>query len=772
MAERYIAFVLRHRVAVLFICAAITVPAIWSCTRGVIASSMLKLFFGESEAYDRYVELANQFGDSDLMIVAFRDPELLTAEGIERIERISESIVDLDWIERVDSVANADRIDGDADELRVEPYGPLLKHADGNLAALRREIIEQPLLKGLLVSNDGTAGTLLIEFASGPERPIEEVPAMLDEVIAPFLREGYHRDRLHLGGMVPESVEATEQAHFNINRIFPIAVVVLIVIVYLLFMQLWPVMITTGVAFISVTWSFAIAILYDHQVNIMMATVPAVIMVVAFSDIIHLCSAYLLELRAGHSKEDAILKSGAEVGTACFYTSVTTLLGFAAIAFIPTPMFRQLGLVLGFGVAIALLLAMTLVPIFFSYMPAPRRAAERTGRGPSRIIDAFTGACLRLSTRHPAAVAGGFLVIAVISAVGMSRIKVETNLAHRLEPDNHIRVAQRFMAENFVGTNFMDLYLHANGDGDLLDPDTFHAVARFQKALEALPGVDRTLSLVDLIELLHQEMAIDAKGEPLDGSLPASRALLAQYLLLFEMSGGEGLERMVDEEHRTMRITVRLPRTGLVETSEVGNAAVALGREIIGEHVHIEPTGLTYLFGEWLEFILAGQKRGLAFALITIGVMMMVTLRRFGAGLVSMIPNVLPLAVLGGYLGLSWPTVDSDTLLVAMIAVGMAVDDTIHFLTRLRLEVQRCATIDEALEETFAFTGRAIVLTTVILCVGFFPWLMSDYFSTKILGSLLPLALAMALFADLLLVPALVKLRIMRLDARGPRAAS
>ncbi len=751
---------------------AVTVPAGWICTRGVIGSSMLKLFFGESKAYERYVELAQQFGESDLMVIAFQDSELLTAKGVERLERITDTISELAWVERVDSIVNANRIRGYADELRVEPYGPLFKEPDADLQALRREILEQPLIKGLLVSGDGSAGALLIEFAAGEERPIEEIPAMLDQAIAPFLRQGFRRDRLYLGGLVPESAEATARAHYSLKRIFPFAIVVLIVVVYLLFMQLWPVVITTGVALLSVTWSFAIAILYDHQVNIMMATIPAVIMVIAFSDIIHLCSAYLLELRAGHSKEAAILKSGAEVGTACFYTSVTTLFGFAAIAFIPTPMFRQLGLVLGFGVAIALLLAMTLVPIFFSYMPAPRRAAERTRRGPSRVIDVFTGFCLRLSTRYPVAVVAGFAAVAVVSAVGISRIKVETNMVERLDPSNHIRKAQRFITEHFAGTNFMDLYLHAEGHGDLLQPEIFHAVARFQRALEAQPGVDRTLSLVDVIEVLHRELATDEVGEPFDGVLPASRALMAQYLLLFEMSGGEGLERLVDDERRTMRITVRLARSGLVETAEIGNAAIELGRDIIGPHVRIEPTGLTYLFGEWLDFILAGQRRGLAFAFITIAIMMMVSLRRVGAGLVSMIPNVLPLMVLGGYLGLAWPTVDSDTLLVAMIAIGMAVDDTIHFLTRLRLELQRCESIDEALVETFAFSGRAIVLTTVILCMGFLPWLMSDYLSTNILGGLLPLTLTAALSADLLLVPSLVKLRILRLDPRAVRSAT
>ena len=167
MAERYINYVLRHRAAVLVLVALVTIPAGYTVSRGVLASSMLKLFFGESPAYGRYVELARAFSDSDLMVVAFEDPSLLTPEGIARLERITAKVEQSPWVERVDSISNADRIHGEADELVVEPYGPLLQAANDDLPALRREILEQPLLRSLLVNADGTAAAVLIEFGGG-----------------------------------------------------------------------------------------------------------------------------------------------------------------------------------------------------------------------------------------------------------------------------------------------------------------------------------------------------------------------------------------------------------------------------------------------------------------------------------------------------------------------------------------------------------------------------------------------------------------------------
>ena len=142
---------------------------------------------------------------------------------------------------------------------------------------------------------------------------------------------------------------------------------------------------------------------------------------------------------------------------------------------------------------------------------------------------------------------------------------------------------------------------------------------------------------------------------------------------------------------------------------------------------------------------------------------MMLCIRRFWAALISMIPNALPLIVLGGYLGLTWDKVDSDLAFIALIAIGIGVDDTIHFLTRLRLETLRTDNDQQALENTFYFTGRAIVQTTVILTGGFLPFLWTDYLSLSVMGSLLPLFLVVALVADLLVRTGLVKLRILQL---------
>ena len=156
---------------------------------------------------------------------------------------------------------------------------------------------------------------------------------------------------------------------------------------------------------------------------------------------------------------------------------------------------------------------------------------------------------------------------------------------------------------------------------------------------------------------------------------------------------------------------------------------------------------------ELADELLAGQQRGLLFTFILVALMMCISLRSVGAGLWSMLPNMLPLLVLGGTIGLVQDETDSDTLILAMLAIGIGVDDTIHFLMRYRIEVGRGRTPSEAIAATFDFAGRGIVMTTVVLAIGFMPLAFTDYYSTKIMGTMLPYTLVVAVFADLL-VPA------------------
>jgi len=321
--------------------------------------------------------------------------------------------------------------------------------------------------------------------------------------------------------------------------------------------------------------------------------------------------------------------------------------------------------------------------------------------------------------------------------------------------NNPIRVDSQYFSQHFDGTNYVDIFVEAPDANGLINPELLSRISAFQKTLLSLSEVDKVMSIGDLFNQMHRLFNPgDAKGN----FQPMTKEDISKYLMMFRMGGSDELKSMIDKDNRIMRLRVCLNKSGFVAVHRASQKAMEAGQAILGDEVQIEATGIMALLGEWLEEFIDGQKRGMIFAFITILIMMSIALRSITGGLWSMLPNIIPLLFLGGYVGWFWDTVDSDVIMVAIVAIGISVDDTIHFLFRYRFERERTKDIEIALDRTFHFSGRAIIITSVILVAGFSPYAMSGYFSVRIFGTLLPATLAVAMVTDILLIPAMIKL--------------
>jgi len=403
---------------------------------------------------------------------------------------------------------------------------------------------------------------------------------------------------------------------------------------------------------------------------------------------------------------------------------------------------------------------MTLVPIALSVIRVPAKKAGARARLGEVLTDRALAAMARLATARPWPVIAAFAVLAALAVAGVLRLNIDTDLNERMAKDSRYRKDMDYVAKHFADANLLEVFVDTDRDKALLDEDLFSRIAAFQDALQKRPEVDKAVSLVTVVEQLHRTLG----GK---GRLPRTRGAVAQYLLLFEMSGGENLKALVDFRRRSMRIALRLNDHGVRTTHQTGQAAERLGATMLGGRARVEASGMSYLVGWWLGSIIEGQRNGLLLSFVLIAVMMIIALRSLRVGLGSMVPNLLPLFCLGAYMAVMYDRVDSDLLIIAMMAIGIGVDDTIHFLMRYRIESARCEDRAQALQRTFAFSGRAILLTTVVLALGFLPFVLSNYFPIRMMGVLLPGVLVVALVADLLLVAALVQVGALAIKSKG-----
>ena len=608
--SRFVGFILRNRIAVIVLCALLSLLAVASLSRAVVASSVGKLFLGESPEYLSYLERNKRFGTDQIVVVGLDDPDFLSPAGQERLRAATTALEALPVVSRVRSVLDARRPrPSSAGAFDVLSYAVEARRHPQRVSEIQTELSRDPLFQGVLVSYDGTSCVVFVELTQEAAQAVEKGPRIAQDVRECLAAAGYADGSVYLAGLFVVFVEVVKQTIFNFRGLFPFVCAILLVTVWILFRRFWPAAIALGVALVGSLWTMGFAVLLDPQLNILMGAVPAIILVVSFSDVVHLCSAYLLELDERKDRDAAILAAGEDVGKACLFTSLTTFVGFVCLSFVPSPAFRMLGVVLGFGVAIALLLAMTLVPIIFSFMPAPKPLRAGPTAWAHRALDAMLAAGQQISTRHPGWTVAAFGLVLAVSIAGLSQLEIDTDLDERLDASNRVRMDQKWFTNRFAGSNFLELYVHASRPEALADPEWFGRVAEFQQAVRDLPEVDAALSLVDLVASLH-----DARSQAATGGATQrpSSAELSRTMTALKIGGGEELSRFVDFDHGLLRIGVQTTLDSFREISALGTRVKALGGKLLEPAASVEVTGIAFLLGDWLDEILKGQERGLA----------------------------------------------------------------------------------------------------------------------------------------------------------------
>jgi predicted RND superfamily exporter protein/CRP-like cAMP-binding protein len=684
------------------------------------------------------------FGQRDALLVGLVADDVFSPAALRALARMTERMGRLQGVHHVVSLANAPRMHSAGDDIWIEPFLAEIPTDPAALAALRSEALDHPLYGGTLVSGDGRVAMILVYLGESRSRgpAASELAGRLEAIAAEEARTA-GVDAWVTG--LPYVKAAVSRALLeDLERLLPLSLLAVAVVAWIAFRSWRGVWIPGATVVLAVIWTVGAVAAGGHPLNLVTTLVPILVIAVGFSYAVHLVSEYFeLARRDEWGPPQAAAEALARVALPVFLTALTTAVGFVSLSVSRLPAVRAFGLFSVLGVTAALLATLTFTPAVLALLRAPPPRPHRESR-----FDAIAARTARFDLEHRRAilVAGAFATL--IALVGMTRIHMGTDVIANFDPDSPIRRHLDALGEHFGGVSSFDVVLESESPGSFQEPAQLREIRSLQSWLQAQPEVARTASFVDYLMLLHRAFQ---GGDPAQFSIPESRALVAQLLFF---GGGEAIEGFVDNRFQRTRVAVRTRAMNSAETAALV-ARVEERLETRLPNLHPTVTGQSILATRTLNEVARGQvlSLGVAFAgILAILVALFTSLR---VGLTALIPNALPVAAYFGLLGLSGITLNATTGLVACMVLGIAVDDTIHFLVRFNELAKRFADERRGAIEALRAVGRPITYTSAALCLGLLVLALSSLRNQVEFGVLAAATLAFAWLVDVLLTPAL-----------------
>ena len=565
----------------------------------------------------------------------------------------------------------------------------------------------------------------------------------------------------------------------------------------------WP-LVTIAV---SMIWTAGITVWLGITISQMIGITALLVFSVGIADCVHVMSAYFSFRRQGLAHYDALSKSYGKTGLALLVTSLTTIAGIIALATSDILPIQVFSLMAAMGVALAFLFTIILLPLLLDIwhpgaMGGSASLADRLGsRWQSlpgvlkalyalvylaaifallgiaigsyiALASAFTYVVVqwqkpilqripRITQKHPFIILALFGSLFLSCAYGMSLLRIDTNMTELTREGNPMRVAYDVVDENMAGAQSMVIMVDSHQADGLLEPEVMRAIDQLQLRIETnyADQVTRSYSLANIVKDTFEKMNDD---EASFYRIPETQQMISQLLYLFNSANPDDRRSLVSDDYRRANITLNIYNAGsyeykqffdniAVDIDEVFAAAKAKKPEL-----EVYLTGTMALMMRMADEVATSQFASFSLALGVISVIMVITLGSLQAGAIAMIPNVIP-ALLGfGLMGLLGVPLDTDTILIAPLIIGLAVDDTIHFMTHYRVELIRTKSIELALSSAINEVGQAVMFTTMVLGLGFALLSFSDYLGMAKLGFFGSLAIFVALLCDLFLIPALI----------------
>ncbi len=749
--DRFVTIVLRHRWLIGALAMVVMLVAAGGL-RSIIITSDYRMMFGEDDPRLATFDALERTYTSSyraLIAVAPRQGSVFTRNALGALEELTEAAWHMPYSNRVDSLTNYSHSEAFGDELVVSSLvADARTLSDADLVRVEKIALGTIDLAGRLVSHDGKVGAVVISFALS-RKPDTAVLEITDHLNA-FLEQARtsHPDIAYYMIGNPSLDRAFADAtKDDIQNLAPFMVLVIVLLTIILLRSVLSTVIVVVTALFAVGTTMGLAGWLGTVFNPVNAGVPIIVMAITIAHSIHIVTSTLRGMRHGLDRNAAIVESMRINTYPVFLTSLTTAIGFFSLNASDSPPFHVLGNYVALGVFCAFVYSMTLLPVLLSALPV-HLTAVRVEK--DDIFDRFSN----FVTGRYRLLLWLTTLAALILAMGIPRIELTDKWAHYFDDRYEFRRSADFISENLAGLDILEYSLDAGREGGITDPGYLQAVETFAAWYREQPEVFHVQAFSDIMKRLNRNMHAD---DPEFYRLPDNPQLAAQYLLLYELSlpAGFDLNDRIEITRSATRMTVVARDISTRDLRELDERAQAwLDLNIPG--FAQEASGLSMLFAHLSRRNIESMFGGTLIAMGLISLILILVFKSLKIGLVSLVPNFIPVVMCFGLWGYVFGEVGLAASAVTVIAFGIIVDDTIHFMYRYVKSRREGQSPPDAVRTSFRTVGRALGTTTAALSAGFLVLALSGFSGTTALGLLVALIIIFALATDFLLLPALL----------------
>lgn len=747
---RILSFCYSRAPFVLPLCLLSALACLWLGRNLVVDVSTETLIPPGSKLLQEYAIVRGLFGSDRTAVVFASDPELFTAARLHRLRDLHTALAGLPFVERVDSLFSLPDIRDVGGSLESSPLLHAIPDDPAALAEKQRLASDNLLLRRNIISEDGcsTALTLYLRPDLAPDSAYERIHAEIEALLGPHLP--------HFAALFQSGGPAVQSSLMAFLRrdlvvLLPAAGLLLVVLLSLNLGNFLAGLLPILNALISTLWTVGLMVLLGLPVNLLNYILPILILVVGSSQDIHIIHEFKSRLATGSPGLAAIQACGREIGLALLLTSSTTVLGFAATSISNLPILIQFGQAAALAMVIRFLASLVLLPAFLRLLHyfLRRRGSAQDSHALPPLAEGIVRLTMDKMVRHPLIVLGLCALLTALGLFSARSIAISNDLVSFLDRDTQVVRNLDTLSNELAGSTLIYLTLYGKSE-DFLDPRALRNAADIAAWLRELPEIDTVTAFSDIVARINEQIH---EGNPSHYRIPEKSSTIRQYLLF--TNPGQFSSFITPDYSRTNLVI----RCGVEDSIQI-NALVGRIRQELDSRrfgpVHFTLTGNAVLVASAVESIVWAQVSSLATMTVLLFLIVTILFLSVPCGIYSLIPNLIPAALVFGLMGLFSLPLNVGTCMVAAITLGIAIDDTLHLLVRYNRELKVLKNEFKAMQASLRGEFLPVLSTSLALACGFLILLLSSFAPVRQFGLLSAIVIAFALLSDLMVTPVLL----------------